>query len=40
MLWVLNFADGPHSLLDIAERSKLPFEIILGAARLLRRTAS
>lgn len=35
MLWVLNFSDGAHSLLDIAERSKLPFEIVLGAARLL-----
>ena len=23
MLWVLNFSDGAHSLLDIAERSKL-----------------
>jgi aminopeptidase-like protein len=35
MLWVLNFSDGAHSLLDIAERSKLPFEIVLKAARLL-----
>ena len=35
MLWVLNFSDGAHSLLDIAERSKLPFEIVLRAARLL-----
>jgi aminopeptidase-like protein len=35
MLWVLNFSDGAHSLLDIAERSKLPFKIVLGAARLL-----
>ena len=35
MLWVLNFSDGSHSLLDIAERSKLPFEIVLRAARLL-----
>jgi aminopeptidase-like protein len=35
MLWVLNFSDGAHSLVDIAERSKLPFETILRAARLL-----
>jgi len=36
MLWVLNLSDGDHSLLDIAERSKLPFEIVLRATRLLR----
>ena len=35
MLWVLNFSDSTHSLLDIAERSKLPFEIVLRATRLL-----
>ena len=35
MLWVLNLSDGRHSLLDITERSKLPFEIVLKAARLL-----
>jgi aminopeptidase-like protein len=35
MLWVLNLSDGTHSLLDIAECSKLPFEIILKATRLL-----
>jgi aminopeptidase-like protein len=35
MLWVLNFSDGAHSLLDIAERSKLPFDIVLRATRLL-----
>ncbi len=35
MLWVLNFSDGAHSLVDIAERSKLPFEIVFRAARLL-----
>jgi aminopeptidase-like protein len=35
MLWVLNFSDGAHSLLDIAERSNLPFDIILDAARSL-----
>jgi aminopeptidase-like protein len=35
-LWVLNFSDGKHSLLDIAERSRLPFPVILDAANLLR----
>jgi len=32
MLWVLNLSDGAHSLLDIAERSELPFEAIETAA--------
>jgi aminopeptidase-like protein len=36
MLWVLNLSDGENSLLDIAERSKLPFEIVLRATRLLQ----
>jgi aminopeptidase-like protein len=35
-LWVLNFSDGQHSLLDIAERSGLAFPDILNAAVLLR----
>jgi len=34
-LWVLNLSDGEHSLLDIAERSGLPFETIRSAAELL-----
>jgi aminopeptidase-like protein len=34
-LWVLNFSDGQHSLLDIAERSELPFAAISDAAALL-----
>ena len=34
-LWVLNFSDGEHSLLDIAERSGLPFGVIHDAAELL-----
>ena len=34
-LWVLNFSDGEHSLLDIAERSRLPFSAIRAAAELL-----
>lgn len=35
-LWVLNLSDGDHSLLDIAERSGLPFAAIDDAAKLLR----
>ncbi len=35
-LWVLNLSDGEHSLLDIAERSGLPFAAIHDAAELLR----
>jgi aminopeptidase-like protein len=34
-LWVLNLSDGKHSLLDIAERSGLPFEDVNEAAELL-----
>ena len=34
-LWVLNFSDGKHSLLDIAERSGLPFSALSDAAELL-----
>lgn len=36
MLWVLNLSDGEHSLLDIAERANLPFEIVLKSARTLQ----
>jgi aminopeptidase-like protein len=35
MLWVLNLSDGEHSLLDIAEQSGLPFEVIRRAAERL-----
>jgi aminopeptidase-like protein len=35
MLWVLNYSDGAHSLLDIAERSGLRFEVVRKAADLL-----
>jgi aminopeptidase-like protein len=35
-LWILNLADGEHSLLDIAERAKLPFGTIADAAGLLK----
>lgn len=34
-LWVLNLSDGEHSLLDIAERSGLPFTAISDAAEVL-----
>jgi aminopeptidase-like protein len=34
-LWMLNFSDGDHSLLDIAERSALPFSVIRDAADVL-----
>jgi aminopeptidase-like protein len=34
-LWVLNLSDGDHSLLDIAERSGLPFALISDAAEML-----
>jgi aminopeptidase-like protein len=35
MLWVLNFSDGEHSLLDIANRSDLPFAAVAAAADAL-----
>ena len=35
LLWVLNMSDGSHSLLDIAEKSGLTFNIISDAANLL-----
>jgi aminopeptidase-like protein len=37
MLWVLNLSDGGPSLLDIAERSGLAFDLIKDAADLLLR---
>jgi aminopeptidase-like protein len=38
LLWVLNLSDGGHSLLDIAERSNLPFAVIKDAAVALTKT--
>ena len=35
MLWVLTLSDGAHSLLDVAERSGMPYRAILSAARAL-----
>jgi aminopeptidase-like protein len=34
-LWVLNLSDGENTLLDIAERSGIPFPVISEAAQLL-----
>jgi aminopeptidase-like protein len=36
MLWVLNQSDGTNSLLDIAERSGIPFDSIEAIASILR----
>ena len=35
LLWVLNLSDGESSVLDIAERSGVPFSFIHEAAELL-----
>lgn len=35
MLWTLNMSDGKHSLLAIAQRSGLPFDLLCDAARQL-----
>ena len=35
MLWVLNLSDGDHSLLDIADRASLPFDLVREAADAL-----
>ena len=35
ILWVLNLADGGHSLLDVAERADLPFRVVAAAASAL-----
>lgn len=32
LLWVLNLSDGEHSLLDIAERAGLPFDLVATSA--------
>lgn len=38
LLWVLNLSDGTHSLLEVAERADLPFNIIKAAADALAAT--
>jgi aminopeptidase-like protein len=35
MLWILNQSDGTNSLLDIAERARLPFAVVQRTAKLL-----
>ena len=35
ILWTLNFSDGDHSLLDIANRSQMKFSLIAQAAQSL-----
>ena len=37
MLWVLNLSDGSHSLLDIAERAGLRFDVVRQVADILAR---
>jgi len=36
MLWLLNLSDETHSVIDIAERSNLPFDCLRTAAATLR----
>jgi aminopeptidase-like protein len=35
MLWVLNFSDGKNTLLDIANRAELPFNLIFKISKVL-----
>lgn len=35
MLWVLNYSDGAHSLLDIAEKADISFDVIRRVASVL-----
>jgi aminopeptidase-like protein len=35
LLWVMSCGDGRHTLLDVAERSGLPFGIVAEAAQAL-----
>jgi aminopeptidase-like protein len=37
LLWVLNYSDGSHSLLDIAERSGIRFDLIFESAEQLEK---
>ncbi|HEV7717317.1 MAG TPA: DUF4910 domain-containing protein, partial [Steroidobacteraceae bacterium] len=39
LLWVLNQSDGSNSLLDITEKSRLPFDVIADAADALEGVA-
>jgi aminopeptidase-like protein len=35
LLWVLNFSDGQHDLLAIADKSSMPFDVVAEAAAAL-----
>lgn len=35
LLWMLNLSDGKHSVLDIAERSKISVRVLAASAKLL-----
>ena len=39
LLWVLNYSDGSHTLLDIAVRAGMPFPLVRRAAGVLREAA-
>jgi aminopeptidase-like protein len=36
LLWVLNLSDGQHTLLDVSDRSGLPYREVLEAAVTLQ----
>jgi aminopeptidase-like protein len=36
LLWHLNFSDSKHSVLDVADRSRMPFDVIHRAAKALK----
>jgi len=36
LLWVLNYSDGSHTLLDIADRAGMPFPLVRRAASALQ----
>lgn len=38
LLWILNLADGSHTLLDIADRAQMPFAVVRRAADALLQT--
>lgn len=37
MLWILNLSDGKHTLLDIAEKSSIDFDLLVDIANILER---
>jgi aminopeptidase-like protein len=36
LLWILNQADGTQTLLDIAEKARLPWDVLSSAAESLK----